>query len=1119
MPPALLRKPLPQPVPASDPRYRRVMDQLKANAKRTATHPPAAKKARDASAAAKGPPTERLAAGKAKQVDKIKDAKESKPEPKSFLETLRAEVAKAMPKELGETEPEKFNEAADQMKGGLKGNVAQQKQASTQDVSGTAKQPPTPTGEAKVETPLPKEGAPPSPEVPGANAMPAPKSDADISLQDSKQNVDAQMTEAEVTPSQMKKANDPRFSAVLTSKDEVAKNADAGPAKYRAAEGPTLRTAAASATSSSRVGAARMLGVHHGSGAKVLTRQQQQKQRDEAKRKEVVDKIESIYTATKERVETKLADLDTQVNNLFDIGVEAALASMTSYVNGKISDYKYDRYLSIPLVGLGRWIRDQFMDLPDEVNVFYEEGRRIFQSKMDKLIVLVATLVELRLKEAKAEVAKGQAEIKAYVESQPKDLQQVAKQAEKNVAERFEELEQSIDDKKNDLARGLAQKYKEAFDKSNEALKAIQEANRGMVSKFAEKLGEVIKALREFKARVMAILQKSEDTIKLIISDPIGFLGNLIDAVKGGITRFVDNIWDHLKAGFLEWLFGNLPPGVEIPKDFELGSILKLVLGVLGITYDKMRAKAVKLIGERNVAIIEKVADYVRTLITGGMSALWEQVKDDLGNLKEMVIDAMQEWLITTLIKKAIAKIVLMFNPVGAIVAAIMAIYDLVMFIVEKAKQILAFVESVINSVADIAAGKIDSAIKKVEDSLARAIPLLIGFLARFLGLSGLADKIREFIFKVQKRVDKAIDKAIAKAVEMIKKTAGAVKEGVKAFLQWWKREKRFTVGSESHRFFFAGNAKNASLKVASDEMSLRDFLAQAKKDNKKKKKVLATIEKIETLQDKIESLRKKREPLEPDAQDPNVDPDINKMFDQIAEQLPALFSGTEWGTQTNPVLILDYPKKAATLYRTLYLGPLVKGKLSQAVLKEAYDDQSKRKGKGAGPVDPIEPKKSELEQWVNDGGRVREYRPFDKQDWPDHKPHGEQKLGVDEQFLAQPGTLFRYDPGKTPGGRKLNDQLKKFGYYGKADGGENSDGDHILEAQLIGKKSADVLGNMWPLDKHENRHGQNLRTKAPAEVGEGELEFSNLEAVMNSTEKHKTKAKEIYIMIKRTKS
>ena len=69
----------------------------------------------------------------------------------------------------------------------------------------------------------------------------------------------------------------------------------------------------------------------------------------------------------------------------------------------------------------------------------------------------------------------------------------------------------------------------------------------------------------------------------------------------------------------MKWLFGALADRrSRCRTDLSLPSILKLVLGVLGITYERMRAKAVKLIGERAVAIIEKLVEYIKTLITGG---------------------------------------------------------------------------------------------------------------------------------------------------------------------------------------------------------------------------------------------------------------------------------------------------------------------------------------------------------------------------------------------------------------------------------------------------------------------------------------------------------------------
>src|SRR5207244_4855828 len=108
-------------------------------------------------------------------------------------------------------------------------------------------------------------------------------------------------------------------------------------------------------------------------------------------------------------------------------------------------------------------------------------------------------------------------------------------------------------------------------------------------------LGEIIKVLREFKARIIAMLKKGWETIKLIVAHPIRFLGNLITAIKTGVQQFSTNILKHLEEGLMVWLFGSLAEaGIEKPPDFSPGSILKLVLQVLGLTHDRIRATAVK---------------------------------------------------------------------------------------------------------------------------------------------------------------------------------------------------------------------------------------------------------------------------------------------------------------------------------------------------------------------------------------------------------------------------------------------------------------------------------------------------------------------------------------------
>jgi hypothetical protein len=774
---------LKDPKAAKDPRFQKVMGKLQQSAVQTKRHPSPQRKAAEAQAAALPPAKEKLAGAQANQVDTMQSAKGKKPEADSFLTLLRAEIAKIMPKTLGDTENFMQGDQPQTLKGTMTGNVNQQKEDASGEIKAASSQAPDPGKvEGKAVTPLPTEDAPPTPPAIGATeAVPEPKPESEVSLQQSKQDTDQQLKDAEVTPDQLQEANDPRFSAVLTAKSAVAKQADSAPKEFRSTEQKTLAQEAAKAVSDEKQGLTALQFEKGKAGPAVKLKQLTAKQKDEARRKEVTDKIEKIYNETKQAVEARLASLENDVSSMFDKGIEAAMTNMKGYIDQKMEAYKDDRYGGWD--GALLWASDKLFGMPDEVNVFYEHGRKLFMQDLDALIVSIAKVVETRLKEAKEEIAKGQMCIRDYVKSLPKDLQAVGKAAEKEVAGRFEEMSKGVDEKKNALAQKLAQRYKEATDKANEQLKKMQEENKGLVTKFVEKLGEIIKILREFKERISSMLKKGKDTIMLIVAHPIRFLGYLIDAIKQGIQQFSRNILKHLEKGLMDWLFSSLgEAGIEIPSDFSLGSILKLVLQVLGLTYDRIRAKAVKLIGERNVTLLEKAWQFISALIKGGPAALWEQIKEFLSNLKEMIIQAILNWVVEGIIRAAIKKLVLMFNPVGAIIGAIMAIYDTVMFFIERIQQILAFVEAIINSVYKIATGDISSAANWIEDALAKTIPIIISFLARLLGLTGIAETIKETIKKIQDTVDKAIDKLIEKVVAGVGKLfgKGEKKEGDK---------------------------------------------------------------------------------------------------------------------------------------------------------------------------------------------------------------------------------------------------------------------------------------------------------------------------------------------------
>jgi len=265
-------------------------------------------------------------------------------------------------------------------------------------------------------------------------------------------------------------------------------------------------------------------------------------------------------------------------------------------------------------------------------------------------------------------------------------------------------------------------------------------------------------------------LKKVGAAFKTILKNPIAFIGNLVKAAKLGFEHFADNILAHLKASFIEWLTGSLE-GVYIPKSLDFREIVAFVLSVLGLTWQNVRQKLVKAVGEPVVKTMETGFDIVVTLVKDGPAAAWDKIKEHLGNLKDMVMQGIMDFVVDTIVKKAIAKLVSLFVPGGAFIQAIVSIYDTIMVFIDKLAKIIQVATAFLDSMIEIANGAIGNAANKVENTMAGLLTLAINFLAGFLGLGKIADKVQNIInTKVRQPIDKALDAVISWIVVMAKK-------------------------------------------------------------------------------------------------------------------------------------------------------------------------------------------------------------------------------------------------------------------------------------------------------------------------------------------------------------
>lgn len=272
----------------------------------------------------------------------------------------------------------------------------------------------------------------------------------------------------------------------------------------------------------------------------------------------------------------------------------------------------------------------------------------------------------------------------------------------------------------------------------------------------------------------MPYIQKAKTAFTTIIKNPIGFVGNLVNAGKKGFQLFADNILTHLKTALIKWITGPLgEAGVYIPKSFSLMEIIKLVLSILGLTWQNIRSKLVKIIPNPVLEGLEKTASILVTLVKEGPAAAWQQIKGELEELKSQLIEQVIQMVSSEIVKVAVIKLAMLLNPAGAVIEAILAIYNAISVFVERLQQIGAVVAAFIDSIAAIAAGQVMPAAKKVEQTLANILTVALAFLAKFIGLGGVPAKVVGIVKKIRQPIDKGLDKIVGWLGGVLKKLMG----------------------------------------------------------------------------------------------------------------------------------------------------------------------------------------------------------------------------------------------------------------------------------------------------------------------------------------------------------
>ncbi|WP_299899260.1 DUF4157 domain-containing protein [uncultured Aquimarina sp.] len=314
-----------------------------------------------------------------------------------------------------------------------------------------------------------------------------------------------------------------------------------------------------------------------------------------------------------------------------------------------------------------------------------------------------------------------------------------------------------------------------------------------IIERFGEPIGRLIAFVAEIVRIVIVgileimnfpfdlignIITRSLQAIEDIKRDPIGFLKNILRAIKEGFVKFFDNIVTHLINGVMGWLMRELrDAGIPELTDFSLQGVISWVLEVLGLSMERIWEKLAEhpRIGPERVARIrgaintlEGIWTFIKDVQERGIAAIWDKIQEQLSNLWNVVIDAVKNFVMTRIITQVTTRLLSMLDPTGimAVVNGAIAFFNAVQSFIQYLREMLEVINSFVNGVADIARGNVATAADYLERTMGQSMPVVIGFLANQVGLGGIGARIAEIIGSVRALIDQALTWLVNKAVD-----------------------------------------------------------------------------------------------------------------------------------------------------------------------------------------------------------------------------------------------------------------------------------------------------------------------------------------------------------------
>ena len=340
--------------------------------------------------------------------------------------------------------------------------------------------------------------------------------------------------------------------------------------------------------------------------------------------------------------------------------------------------------------------------------------------------------------------------------------------------------------------------------------------------------------------KIYQMMSRGRGTLARIARRPGRFFRNFMRGVRMGFTRFKTNFVRHFRNAIFNWLFGVMQgTDIQMPQKFDAKGIFSLVMQVLGLTWTRIRGMIVRQLGPRGeqiMGVLETSVTLVRDLVTRGPVVLLERVQQAIGNLGDMIKNAVIGWVRNTIVVRAVEYLLSMLNPAGAIFQLARGIYRVITFFMEKKDQIMGLFNSIVGSIGRIAMGNLGGAARFIENAMGRGLSLLISFLTRLLGLNGISAHIQRVINNIRRPIDNVINGVIRFVVGRARGLMGRVRSGARNVrdraVNWWQKRKGFRAkdGSQHHVYFNRRGRRVVLMAASNDPNAVKEWLSREKR-------------------------------------------------------------------------------------------------------------------------------------------------------------------------------------------------------------------------------------------------------------------------------------------------